>query len=79
MEWSRIARKRISRSEREHFSSCSKPGRYLLIDAAAWTGAEPTLGAVEKTVKSRRTCTLVREGGKLYVNVERPGLAIIVR
>ena len=55
------------------------PGRYLLIDAAAWTGAEPTLGTVEKTVKSRRTCTLVREGGKLYVNVERPGLAIVVR
>lgn len=55
------------------------PGRYLLVDAAAWTGAEPTLGTVEKTVASKRTCALVREGGKLYVNVELPGLAILVR
>ena len=55
------------------------PGRYLLIDAAAWTGAEPTLGTVEKTATGKRTCTLVREGGKLYLNVEADGLTILVR
>lgn len=55
------------------------PGRYLLIDAAAWAGTEPTLGTVVKTVSPKRTCTLVREGGKLYLNVEADGLTILVR
>lgn len=36
-------------------------------------------GAVVKPVSLKRTCTLVREGGKLYLNVEADGLTILVR
>jgi len=54
-------------------------GRYKLVSAAAWTGAEPTLGTVEKTIRARRFCTLERIGGDLYLNVEVSGMLLFVR
>ena len=54
-------------------------GRYKLISAAAWTGAEPTLGTVVQSVPRRCTFAFERTGGDLYLTVTPPGALLIIR
>ena len=54
-------------------------GKYKLISAAAWTGAEPTLGTVVQSVPRGCTFALERTDGDLYLTVTPPGALLIIR